>query len=82
MKDDINQIKNKLVPMLQKEFEKNHNVRIGLLFYRDYGDNYNYMNLPVKIFDFTDNYSLFSKIKNFYRKIHIVKESEFNSYLW
>ena len=64
MKDDINQIKNKLVPMLQKEFEKNHNVRIGLLFYRDYGDNYNYMNLPVKIFDFTDNYSLFSKNLN------------------
>lgn len=64
MKDDINQIKNKLVPMLQKEFEKNHNVRIGLLFYRDYGDNYNYMNLPVKLFGFTQNYADFTKNLN------------------
>ncbi|MCQ2590123.1 MAG: VWA domain-containing protein [Treponema sp.] len=64
MKDDINQIQKNLVPMLQSEFEKENNIRFGLLFYRDYGDSYSYNGLPVKIFGFTTNYDLFSKNLN------------------
>ena len=36
-------------------------IRIGLLLYRDYGDNYKYKNLPIKIFPFTEDLSVFFK---------------------
>ena len=64
MKDDIETLKKDLLPALLKEFESAQNVRFGLLFYRDYGDNFNYKNLPVRFFAFTDNLTTFNKNLN------------------
>ena len=61
MKNDIETLKNELLPALLKEFENAESVRFGLLFYRDYGDNFNYKSLPVKFFGFTDNLTTFDK---------------------
>lgn len=64
MKDDINKLKEelttKLIGMLGEETE----TRLGLLFYRDYGDTYKYMNLPVRVFQFTSNFTTFSRNLN------------------
>ena len=46
MKNDIETLKKDLLPALLKEFEKTTGARFGLLFYRDYGDNFNYKGLP------------------------------------
>jgi hypothetical protein len=64
MKNDIETLKKDLLPALLKEFEGKKNVRFGLLFYRDYGDNFNYKGLPVKFFAFTDNLTTFNKNLN------------------
>ena len=64
MKNDIETLKTDLLPALLKEFENTRDVRFGLLFYRDYGDNFNYKNLPVKFFTFTDNLNTFNKNLN------------------
>ncbi len=54
MKDDIKKLRDELVPRLTKELEKFGEIRLGLLLYRDYVDNYRYKNLPVKFFPFTN----------------------------
>ena len=64
MKNDIETLKKDLLPALLKEFENVRGARFGLLFYRDYGDNFNYKNLPVKFFAFTDNLTTFNKNLN------------------
>ncbi len=64
MKNDIETLKKDLLPALLKEFEKTTGARFGLLFYRDYGDNFNYKGLPVKFFAFTDNLTTFNKNLN------------------
>ena len=64
MKNDIDTLKNDLLPALLKQFENAHGARFGLLFYRDYGDNFNYKGLPVKFFAFTDNLTVFNKNLN------------------
>ena len=64
MKNDIETLKKDLLPALLKEFENAKGARFGLLFYRDYGDNFNYKNLPVKFFAFTDNLTTFNKNLN------------------
>ena len=80
MKDDIGKLKEELAGRLETIFGQNsqdnnqtknladsHNnnrVRIGLLFYRDYGDTFKYMNLPVKVFQFTSNFNTFAKNLN------------------
>ncbi len=64
MKDDIETLKKDLLPALMKEFEGKENVRFGLLFYRDYGDNFNYKGLPVRFYAFTDNLTGFNKNLN------------------
>ena len=61
MKNDIETLKNDLLPALLKEFESSKNARFGLLFYRDYGDSFNYKGLPVKFFGFTENLATFDK---------------------
>ena len=60
MKDDIDELKARLEPELRRVFGESTDARFGLLFYRDYVDNYKYMNLPVKLFAFTQNYESFS----------------------
>ena len=64
MKNDIETLKKELLPALLKEFENVKGARLGLLFYRDYGDNFNYKGLPVKFFAFTDNLVSFNKNLN------------------
>ena len=55
MKNDIDYLRKELIPALEAELLNFGSVRLGLLLYRDYGDNYNYKGLPVKFFNFTDN---------------------------
>lgn len=60
MKDDIEKLKSSLTPLI-KEFFETHDSQIGLVFYRDYGDSFNYEGLPVKFYGFTDNLKVFEK---------------------
>ncbi len=58
MWDDIEILKRDLVPQIIEEIEKRGNVRLGLLFYRDYGytaEGFNYGKLPVQYHPFTTN---------------------------
>jgi hypothetical protein len=53
MKDAFSQIRRELVSRLQEESRAFGSIRIGLLFYRDYADNYRFEGFPVKLFPFT-----------------------------
>ena len=64
MKNDIEKLKKDLLPAMEEYFGNNSNTRVGLLFYRDYGDNFKYMDLPIKVFGFTDNFQSFAKNLN------------------
>jgi len=58
MKNDIDTLKKDLQPLLEDLLGSgNTKARVGLLFYRDYGDTYKYMDLPVKMFAFSSNLS-------------------------
>ncbi len=61
MKDDMETLRKVWIPKLLEELKQFGDVRLGLLLYRDYGDNYNYKNLPVKYFSFTSNAAQFTK---------------------
>lgn len=64
MKNDLEKLKTDMRPLLADLFGENCKTRIGLLFYRDYGDTFKYMDLPVKVFGFTTNLTTFSKNLN------------------
>ena len=64
MKNDIETLKTDLLPALMEHFKNIEEVRFGLLFYRDYGDSFNYKGLPVKFFGFTENLQTFNKNLN------------------
>lgn len=64
MKDDLEMLKNEWVPKLLEQVKIFDDLRLGLLFYRDYNDSYNYKGLPVKFFDFTRNTAQFVKNLN------------------
>ena len=64
MKNDLEKLKNDMYPLLVELFGENPKTRVGLLFYRDYGDTFKYMDLPVKVFQFTSNLTTFSKNLN------------------
>ena len=64
MKNDIDKLKTDMYPLLTEIFGGSPGVRVGLLFYRDYGDTFKYMDLPVKVFPFTSNFTTFSKNLN------------------
>jgi len=64
MKDDMDKLKEELIPLVERTFGENPEARIGLLFYRDYGDTFKFMELPVRFFDFTTNLKLFQKNLN------------------
>lgn len=61
MKDDIEKLREDLIPEIKRIFSKEKDVRIAVLFYRDYGDTFKYMDLPVKCFDFTRNLKTFKE---------------------
>lgn len=64
MKNDIEKLKQDLKPMLEDFFKNSPGARIGLLFYRDYGDNFNYNGLPVKLFGFAKDLDTLNKNLN------------------
>lgn len=64
MKNDMDKLKSELIPSMQKKFAEKSDIRFGLVFYRDYGDNFNYKNLPIKIYDFTSDFKTFQKNLN------------------
>ncbi|MDY6030698.1 MAG: vWA domain-containing protein [Treponemataceae bacterium] len=64
MKDDIEKLRQELIPRLETEFVNYVDVRIGLLLYRDYGDNFKYKDLPIKMFHFTKEMKTFKKNLN------------------
>ncbi len=64
MKNDIDKLKSDMQPLLAELFNGCTGTRVGLLFYRDYGDTFKYMELPVKVFPFTTNFTSFSKNLN------------------
>jgi len=53
MKDDIEKLRKVWIPMMFEKIKEFKSLRFGLLLYRDYGDTYKFMNLPVKKFEFT-----------------------------
>ena len=55
MKDDIAVLRKEFVPKLIEKLSGFGKLKLGLLLYRDYGDNYKYNDLPVKFYDFTEN---------------------------
>ena len=64
MKNDIEQLKKDLMNSLKEKYYNKTDYKYGLLFYRDYGDTFKYKDLPVKIFNFTDNLESFNKNLN------------------
>lgn len=64
MKNDLDKLKTDMYPLLTELFGYTPGARVGLLFYRDYGDTFKYMDLPVKVFPFTSNFTSFSKNLN------------------
>ncbi len=64
MKNDIDKLKTDLIPVLLEKFKGIQGTRFGLLFYRDYGDTFRYMDLPVKMYSFTTNLNSFNKNLN------------------
>ena len=64
MKDDLASLRKEWVPALMKQLDGFGDVRLGLVFYRDYGGDYNYKGLPVKIYNFTSNRKQFVKDLN------------------
>ncbi len=64
MKNDIDKLKSDMQPLLAELFKGCTGTRVGLLFYRDYGDTFKYMDLPVRVFPFTTNFTSFSKNLN------------------
>lgn len=67
MKDDIQRLRNDLIPELLKQLKHFKKVRLGLLLYRDYGDSFKYNKLPVRFFDFTENFETFKKNLNSFK---------------
>ncbi len=68
MKDDVKVLRDIWLPHLEKTLSREEvaresfgAVRFGLLLYRDYGDDFSYKKLPVKMFDFTDDIETFRK---------------------
>lgn len=64
MKDDMQTLRTKWIPLFKEQLKEFEDIRIGLLFYRDYGGDYNYKKLPVKQFAFTTDFAKFNKFLN------------------
>lgn len=61
MKDDVDRLREELIPRLKKELAGYESVRLGLLLYRDYVDGYRYRGIPVRVYSFTDDISVFEE---------------------
>jgi hypothetical protein len=61
MKNAMSNLRRELKDRLKTEFAQFGPVRLGLVFYRDYGDDFNYNGLPVKTFPFTTDLEEFNR---------------------
>lgn len=61
MKDDMQKLKKVWLPSLKEKVKEFKDLRLGLLLYRDYGDSYKFMKLPVRKYDFSENFDSFAK---------------------
>ncbi|MBR4373039.1 MAG: VWA domain-containing protein [Treponema sp.] len=61
MKDDFDELKKNWLPQFEKQMKKFKNAKIGLLFYKDYGDDFHDGTLPVKNLGFLKDAKAFSK---------------------
>ncbi|NLC92628.1 MAG: VWA domain-containing protein [Treponema sp.] len=61
MKNDIEKFKIDLPKLIEEYLKTSPESQIGLLFYRDYGDSFNYEGLPVKFYGFTNKVKVFEK---------------------
>lgn len=67
MKDDIQKLREEWVPRLLEKLKDFGDVRLGLVLYRDYGENFYTRGLPVKYFDFTTDVNVFLKSLNSFK---------------
>ena len=64
MKDDVEKLRKEWIPQMIEKVKEFKSLRIGLLLYRDYGDTYKWMDLPVRKFEFTTNVLVLKKNLN------------------
>jgi hypothetical protein len=64
MKDDVQTLRKVWIPQLIEKVKEFKSLRLGLLLYRDYGDTYKWMDLPVKKFEFTEDVEKLKKNLN------------------
>jgi len=70
MQDDIAKVRKDIKERLEASIlSKSNDVRIGLLLYRDYVDNFRYRGLPLKLFPFTTSVDEFMKNLNSFKII-------------
>ena len=61
MKDDIDILRKNLISELLDFSKSCKHIRFGLVLYRDYVDSFRYKGLPIKIFEFTEDFSQFTE---------------------
>ena len=64
MKDDIEKLRSEWIPRLISSLKDFGSIRLGLLLYRDYPDNFRYRGIPVRFFDFTNDIKVFERNLN------------------
>ncbi len=60
MSDDIDKLREEMVPMVLDILPGYKGFRVGLLLYKDYDSDFFYNRLPVKYFGFTENLETFN----------------------
>ena len=61
MKDDIDILREKLLVELETFKEKHKTIRFGLVLYRDYVDSFRFRGFPIKVFELSNDVSVFKK---------------------
>lgn len=61
MKDDIDILREKLLEELETFKEKHKTIRFGLVLYRDYVDSFRFRGFPIKVFELSNDVSVFKK---------------------
>ncbi len=67
MQDDIAALRKTVLPMLEESLPGYKSFRLGLVLYKDYGDDFWYRSLPVKVFPFTSDLKEFERSLNGFR---------------
>lgn len=55
MDDDFQELLRGWLPRLRQQVSTFKKIKLGLLLYKDYGDDFSYKNLPVKYYGFTES---------------------------